>query len=294
MALNDYEFSYNGLIFGGNNPIGVIEVTGMTDLAVGLGDSPIPRGSGDVPGLAVGLSKEIIFDLKTTGPKRSQELADNLASALSAFSISQEPLPLVFKEPGVDEALIYCRVLATTIPRSPTLTHAMRPFSIRLKASDPRVYSSELHQETLGIYNPSGGGLDFDVDYGKEYVGGPTNEKVLNNAGNSDAYPLLRFYGPPTGTITEVLVTNLTTGQTCEITAAILINQILEADMGRIVTVDPGGTPYINIGGSNRYGDWTLPRTPFALVPGDNLLRYEVTGTSTDGLLVINHRDTWL
>jgi len=294
MALNDYEFSYNGLTFGGTTDIGVVAVTGMTDLAVGLGDSPIPRGSGDVPGLAVGLSKEIIFDLKTNGPKRSQALADQLASALSAFSMSQEPLPLLFKEPGVAEALVYCRVLATTIPRSPTTTFNMRPFSVRLKASDPRIYSSELHQETIGIYNPSGGGLDFDVDYGKEYIGGPTNEKVITNAGNSDAYPLMRFYGPTSGTITEVEVTNLTTGQTCDITSTILTAQILEADMGRIVTVDPAGNPYIHIGGSNRYGDWVLPRTPFALAPGDNLIRYEVTGTSTDGLLVINHRDTWL
>ena len=294
MSHADYEFSYNGLTFGASNDVGVMSIEGLTDLEISLGDSAIPRESGDVPGLAAARPRQIILNLKASGVKRSQALADTLSDALAAFSMSQEPIPLTFKEPGNDELLIYCRVIGTSTPRNPSLTFGYRPFTVRLKAADPRVYGAALLAEQLPLYNPSGCGLDYGIDYGADFIGGATNEKVLSNAGNANAHPLLRFYGATSGTTTAVKLTNTTTGQTIDISAAILTGQILEADMRRIITVDPGATPYIHIDGSNRYGDWALPREPFYLAPGDNLIRYEITGTSTDTICVINHRNTWL
>ena len=294
MTLADFTFSYNGLVFGKDLPIGLIDVEGISDLTVEFGDSPIPRSSGHVPGLATAQPRTIILNLKANGPKRSSELADLFDEAALAFRMGQEPLPLTYKEPGYSERLVYARVAGVIIPRNPTLTFGHRPFTVRLKAADPRSYSADEYGETLSIYDPSGGGLDYDKDFAESFLGGNSGEKVLHNAGNADAHPLLRFYGPTSGTVTAVKLTNLTTGQTLDISTTVLSGQILSADMRRLITVDPSETPYINLDGTNRYGDWQLPREPFCLAPGDNLVRFEVTGTSTDAQCVVNYRDTWL
>lgn len=294
MALSDFHFSYNGLTFGKDEPIGLIDAEGLTDLTVALGDSAIPRGSGDVPGLAVAKPRNITLNLKANGAKRSEELADLLDDAALAFRMGQAPLPLRFKEPGASERLVYARVTGVIVPRKPSLTFGHRPFTVRLKAADPRTYSAAEKSETLSVYDASGGGTDYGEDYGIEFVGGSSGEKIVKNLGNADAYPLVRFYGPTSGTVTGVEVTNLTTGKTLDIDSTILNGQILSAEMRRLITVDPGEVPYINLDGSNRYGDWQLPREPFRLAPGDNVLRFEVTGTSTDALCVITYRDTWL
>ena len=296
MALNDYEYEYRGFVFGPPpHAVGVIEATGLTDLIAEVGDTPIPRGSGDVPGLVVAGPKYVTLAMRAKGEKRSQALADALSEAREAFAMTQTPEALKFKEPGVPERLIYARTIGFAVLRNPTTTHGFQPFAVQLKASDPRVYSAEEYGTNLSIYDASGGGTDYPEDYGIDFLGATsTNERVLTNDGNANAYPKLRFYGPTTGTLTGVTVTNITTGQTLVINSTILSGQILTADMGRLVTLDPTDVPYINLDGSNRYGDWQLPRDPFYLAPGDNTLRFEVTGTTTDALCVINHRDTWL
>jgi len=50
----------------------------------------------------------------------------------------------------------------------------------------------------------------------------------------------------------------------------------------------------ISLSGSNRYGSWTAPRSAFRLSPGQNVLKFQVTGTSTDMIANLMWNDTWL
>ena len=297
MALSDYDFHYNGLDIGNAYPVGLIEAEGLTDLTVGMGDSSIPRGSGDVPGLSVAKARTVTLTLRVRGDKRSQELADDVKTVVSAFAMSQEPKALTFKEPGVPEQLVYVRVAGVHVPRKPTLTLGYRPVTVRLKAADPRVYSAEEYSDTAGIYNPSGGGIDYNKDGNIDYLGDPSaGEVIARNDGNAEAFPVVRFYGPTTGTMTGATIQNITTGAVADFDFAsgLLSSDIFTADFRRLVTVDPGEVPYIRLNSSNRYGEWQLPRTPFSLAPGDNVLRLEVDGTTTDAQAVITWRDTSL
>ena len=294
MAIADFQMKYNGLVFGLDTDIGITDVTGFDDLDVGLGDSPIPRGDGDVPGLSRAKARDIQLTLRAKGEKRSDELANTILDAFAAFSMRNEPLPLYLKDPGFEEVFVYARPIGRVMGRKPTTTFGSTPLVIRMKAADPRIYSTVEKAHTLYEFSASGGGLDYNVDYGKEFVGAGSGLATLVNDGNGNAYPLLRFYGPTSGTVTGVTLTNLTTGQTLVINSTILTGQTLTADMRRMIAADPTDVPYINLDGSTRYGDWQLPRVPFYLAPGSNSIKYEITGTSTDAPCVINYRSTWL
>lgn len=299
MSLSDYQYSYRDLTMGAGTNIKVVNVDGLDDLDVRAGDMPMPRGVGDVPGLHVAAGREVILDLIITGDRDSQSLADLRKQALAAFTPAVSAVrPFSFKEPGFDEQFVYARTIGRVSPRVPERSPAYGyiPMKVRLKLADPRIYGATLRSSVVPIYEAGGGGLDFDIDYAKEFAGGgggSGSERNLNNAGNSNAYPYLRFYGPETGaTLNAVKVVNVTTGQEAQFTGDILSGQVLNADMRRVVTADPGDTPWVEIGGVNRYGTWDLPRDPFRLQPGDNLIRFITTGTSSESYLVAFWRDT--
>jgi hypothetical protein len=188
--------------------------------------------------------------------------------------------------------------MATNVPRTATTTHGFRPFTVKLKAADPRVYSRAELTDTMSVYDPSGaGGMDFDKDGVTDYVAdGTAGEITALNSGNADAYPLLRIHGPPTGTMTGATVQNITTGGEAVFTfgSGLIATDIFTADFRRMVTLDGGDVPYVNLNGANRYGEWNLPRIPFTLAPGENVLRFIVTGTTTDANAVMVWRHTRL
>jgi hypothetical protein len=294
MALNDYEMSFRGLTFGGSTALGIKSIDGLQDFDASLGDTPIPRGDGDIPGLHRVAGKTITLELVAKGVAKSQALADTLAAAAEVFQRSTMPERLYFKLPGQSESFVWARCIGRAIKQTPDVAFGARPLLVRLKAADPRVYGVTQQNETLGVYDGSGGGSDLDFDFPVDFSVDTSAEAIVTNNGDFNSYPLLRFYGPTTGTVTAVKLTNVTTGQVTEFETTIITGQILTADMRRIVTADTGDDPYVSLDGSSRYGDWVLPRTPFALAPGDNALRFEVTGTSVDALCVVTHRDTSL
>ena len=300
IGLADYQMNFRGLTFGltpdglDSLPVGIMTVTGLEDLDIRAGNSTMPRGDGAIPGLHTINSREISLGLAASGASKSQALSDTVAATLAAFSRTQAPQPLYFKLPGMPERFIFARVIGRQVKHETARTFGHRPILVRLAAADPRIYGAEDTNRTLFIYDATGGGTDYGIDYGVDFTVDTSAEVVLNNDGDDNAYPNVRFYGPPTGTLTEVKLTNTTTGDELEITADLLTGQILSADMRRIISADPGTDPYIHLGGSTRYSDWTLPRTPIYLQPGSNLVRFETTGSTTDAVCVVNYRDTWL
>lgn len=294
MALDDYHFQWRGLTMGPGLPVRVEYVEGLDDLVARIGDMDLPRNHGAISGLHTVAAREVILGLTIVGEKRSQELADSVAEVLSLFRVTDDTYTLSFKEPGMAERFIYARLIGRQRPRNPSTTHGREQVVVRLRAADPRLYGAESKSATLGVYSASGGGMDYPGDYGLEFPVDSSSEVVVVNDGDARAYPRLRFYGPTVGTVTGVSVTNTTTGVVFESVSDILTGQVLEADMRRIITADTGDTPYINLDGSSRWGDWQTPRTPLYLDPGYNALRFEVTGTSTDATCVANFRDTWL
>lgn len=295
-TLVDYTFEYNGLTMGAGTNYSVIAVDGLEDLNARMGDVGIPREDGDIAGLHTAAGKSITMNILVKGVKGTQALRDSVQALHTAFQHRTLAIPFYWREPGfADERFLYVRPTGRAQMRDAQGAH-QPSIMVRVKASDPRVYADAQEQANMTVYSASGGGMDFDeIEFGMEFAEDTSSEVIATNVGNANAYPLLRFYGGLTGTVTEVSITNSTTGQASVFTTTLLIGQILSADMRRIITADTADTPYIELGGSTRYGDWNLPREPFYLAPGDNELRFEVTaGSSTNALCVATYRPTWL
>lgn len=290
MAVNDFQMQYNGLLFGRDTPIGIESISGFEDYSATMGDVAVPREWGDIPGLHTVDSKEIVLEVSTTSD-------NSLGDILNTFQPSETPKQLILKDPYSYERFVYGRPIGRVMLKNP-IHKFKKMVTIRIKAADPRIYSVMQEQAEASVFSATGG-LDYSLaEYSKEYVGsGSTGEAVVNNDGNSKAYPVIKIFGPPTGTLLGSTITNLTTGKTAEFVYAssLLSSDVLTADMRRIVVADSSDIPYIYLGTStNRYSTWQLPREPFYLAPGDNQIRYEVDGTTTDAEIQLIYRHTSL
>jgi len=290
-VLLDYEMEYDGMLLGDNTPFGISDWSGIEDVMSSSSSRPVPRGDGNIPATDYVQAKKLNLNLVVKDPET------NMQTVLDTFVRTATPVDLKFKLPNQAEKLIRVDTSARVIPRNPD-TKFRGIANLRLNADDPRLYSSELHSDTATPYDPSGGGTDYAKDGNTDYVGDPTaGEFVATNSGMEDAWPLVRLYGPTdANTLTGFTLQNITTGDQADFNFAssMVTDDIFTVDFSRIVTVEPQPVPYINLNGANRYGDWELTRAPFALAPGDNVIRLLNDGTSTAITVVVSWRDTWL
>lgn len=267
MALNDYEFSYRGLTFGGTTNYEVDRESGILDLSMRDATRVFPRRHGALPGKSLANQKIIEFIIV---PRSSvaATLAGYIEDIVNAFNPFDFPDPdetndkLVFKYPGFPEQFVYARPLRRTLPGGRTQVSEMgvRPIAIQMFAYDPRRY--ELPLITSAIETTT-----FNV----------------TNGGNIDAYPKVTFTADESG---DALLTNTTTGETLDI-QGVTNDATVVADMHRTIR---GETTELLVyeGSTDRYVKWQLPRTPFKLQPGVNALSLD---TGVD--VIVSHYDAW-
>ncbi len=291
-TLIDYQFWFgvgtdSGKLFGINTEIDVPSVEGLEALAVRSGTRDFPRDDGAIPGLHIANRKTVIFSLEAIGDSEHQSLLDKMGINRIAEG------ELHWKYPDQTQKFVRARVFSRT-NRIDAFTVGRIPLLVAFEVADPRVYDTVLEDETINIHSPAPEGIDFEIDFGVDFAlfGGGGFDVVATNDGNARAYPLVRFFGPVSGTCTAVKLLNRTTGTDLELSTTILTGQTLTADMD--ARQRGTGTRIIDLAGASRYGDWVLPRDTFFLQPGDNVLRLEITGTSTDVFAVVNWRDTYL
>lgn len=286
--MDGHTYTYRGLTFGEGADILVTRVDGLGGFEARSGDREIPRGHGSTPGKHFAASRQVMFRLHVNGDPTSVE--EMLAELQTAFLVSEDDQhELRFARPGRPERMIRCRPIV--LPRVDTPPAFFASPSVALIAADPRIYSVARRQLDVPLFS-AGGAIDYPVEYPKDYTSGVYLDAVARNAGNADAYPLVRFYGPSTGTLTRVVLRNLTTGAVLDIDTDILTGQILTFDGEALVTVN--GNQVVGLDGASRYGDWQQPREPFALPPGESLLRFEITGTGTTARCLLTWHDTWI
>lgn len=291
--LTDYQLQYKNRKIGRNTVYGIRAVRGLFDVDVKSGSVRIPRGDGNIPGQDFVLAKNIEIELIVEGEKQSDTLANRIRRVRSSFQREDDPRQLYFKVPGEDEMFIYARPTGVAVQDDVQSEHGLKPITVRLHAADPRLYSSEINSISTGIHTTDSGGTEFPMDFDAEFTTAES-ENVFHNSGNAKAYPTISFGGPEDGgTIDAVKITNETTGKSIEITASILTGQTLKADM--FAYIRASNKQVIGLDGSSRYADWVLPREPFFLQPGDNILRYDITaGTSLESTATLVWYDTSL
>ena len=308
MALDDYQISFGGLTIGDGTDYDLNEVTGIESFDVRDSDVPFPNQWGSIAGVDEVNGRKITIDVEIAA-------GDDWSFAQafeSAFLPSDEGQfgDLVAKFPGRDELYFQARVRKRTRRRVVEETLGLVRIGVELFAPDPRAYSNELFSEAIPAYEAgtealelsagSGADLAFDLTLGAgadlafDFSGvAAVGDFVLVNDGNVDTYPTIVFTPAGAGALTEYRVSNLTTGVTFTCTATVSPGQTLTADMAAVAT-PKAGLP-ISLAGETRYGSWSQPRTPLALVPGNNTVRFEViSGTATGAIATVSWRSAWL
>lgn len=296
MTLSDHQYRYTNssgdtITVGDGTDVGVFEIDGLEGHSARVGDRELPRGHGSVPGAHYQAARQVLLGLQWAPPSGESTDArwEDIAEAFAVETGGQGEL--VWKQPDRPERMIRCRPIM--LPRRvDNASQYLASTKVALLAADPRIYSSSEHSVSVPLYTPSGGGLNFPLNFPLNFAAGGVVDVVATNNGDADAYPTVRFHGPASGTCTGVVLSNRTTGVDVDISATITSGQILTFDAGAYIT--GSGEMVVGLDGSSRYGDWTQPRTPLALQPGDNVLRFTITGTATAMTAVVTFRDTWL
>lgn len=293
LGLADYTFNYNGLTFGDDTGYYVDHHEGLEGFEVRTSDSDEPRNDGAIRGLDYVSPRTIGFTL-ALGETADTDYETRWAALRAAFQPSRSTdQALTFKRPGMPERFVNCRPIHLARVEEYLHFDQVGHPPVVLRAVDPRIYSSDQYSGNATVYASTGGGMDWPVtNWGIDFAGATQNFLSATNNGTAEAYPLIRFYGPTVGTCTGVTLTNLTNGSVLAIATTITSGQILTADMTAAVT--GANALVIDLGGSSRYGSWTVPRTAFSLSPGNNTLKFQITGTSTDCICNVTWRDTWI
>lgn len=301
MTLSDHQQSYRGLTLGAGTSYHLYQVDGLEDLDVRDGDVDAPRDDGGILGSHFAAQKTFVLTYRLAAA--ADEMESLLAAFYQAFTRRvTEQDEFTFKYPGQEERLVRARPIRRMRPRNRVGTVAGAvELTVAMKATDPRIYSTEEHSELIPIFVLSEEGFELPV------VNLPINMAAatgltgtLSNDGGSEAFPVLQFQFPAggAGDVDGLLLTNTTNGSTFEMGVdpsggafALVAGQTLFADMDSIVRKVPDVVP-IRIASASRYTHWQFPRVPFFLSPGTNVVTFEVVGTSVDTLAVVQWRDT--
>ena len=270
--------TYRGEEFGGTTDIGLVAVQGLEDLSMGEMIAPLPRYHGGVPVNAYAFARRIVVELRVRPSTRSRALLSFQPEPETEF-----PMVLAWEdEAGVAEVTerIECRVLRrASVSRDRTTEFNPHVLIVELVASDPAIYTDLLSAVILSVFTPSGG-LSYPVTYPKVYgAAGSGLGTIVDNAGDWETWPTLKINGPTSGTLTDPIVENVTTGKKIELNAngGVSIGQAQQL----IVETHPAKRSILFASGASRYGRQSVASEFWPLVPGDNELRFRASGTTT-------------
>ncbi len=279
--------TYRGEMFGETTDIGLVALRGLEDLNVDSLVADLPRYHGAIPTRAYARSRRIEVELRVRPSTRSRALLSFQPEPETEF-----PMTIAWlDELGVADIneRIECRVLRrAAISRDENTEWNPYILTIELVASDPAIYEDILNIDTVTPFAASAG-LSYPVTYPKAYGGGGAGAgTVLVNAGVWETWPTLKINGPSSGTLTNPIVENVTTGKTIELNAnggaSIGVGQQL------IVETHPVKRSILFATGASRYGRLSAASEFWPLESGNNELRFRGSGTTTGATVDIEWR----
>lgn len=275
----------------GLDPLVLAYTTGWAVQALDLGDATtraVVQDAPDADGIIdttqyVG-ARTVTMSI-TLLPAKSGMSKEAMRRRLRAFTHPRLRPILYLAFDGLDEQRITMRRSQfSNIVQSP----AFAPVTMQFVAPYGVIESSVLHvAHANASATGTEGGRTYNQTYDKTYTGGTViGSLTVTNAGNADAYPLIRIYGP----CTNPKLINVTTGQTLAFAG-------LTVNVGEFLEVDTRAKTVFYLGNSNdsRYSTFDFATSEWwALEPGDTSLRFAPATSSSPSNAEISWRDTWL
>ncbi len=285
----DYMIEYNGLAIGGLTDFGLLQVDG-------LGGAPAAASSdraklrrhgmyagGDFMGSrTITLTVDVSASSDAVLDTRTDELKAAFQPGLPASTV------MVFQVPGVatgTKARVEARVRRMSAPISPQgWTNRLPRFIIQLSATDPLLYANA-EVFAAADFPTVAGGITFPITFPITFGGGATgNTFTVTNAGVFDASPRF-FLIASGGTVTDPLLTNVTTGKTFRINGTVTGPDFLDVRVADR-TVKLNGT-------ANRYNLIDSTSEWWDLAPGANEIQYNAQADTGSSVVWFWHRSAW-
>lgn len=217
----DWQIEWRGVLLGSGTPYGWRELDGWLDLpGMRIGDQPRPGRHGAYAGQQLADERVITWEL-TVLPYGSVSFAaavDTLRRITAAEEAPDEE-PLVIRLSGTSW-LANARCTRRSLPADRMYTAQASPAVIQWVATDPRLYSPQQQQLTVGLPSPGAGGLVFPLvfplTFGTGLAGG---NLAVTNTGTVTTWPTWQITGPVTGPV----ITNVDTGQQLQFDPAFVV-----------------------------------------------------------------------
>lgn len=283
MALLDYQLSIGSLVLGPGTPYLVHSVDGFGTPEVRTSDVARPQRDGDFVGLDTYGSRVLTIDVSVTGSDSADALA-NYDALVAAWRLSggATTAPLTHKLPGRVESILLGRPRRLSADSFDRLKTRRIGVKLEYYSPDAAVYSSAQTVAQADIATIVGGrtyAKTFPVAYG----GGTSGVVTLVNAGNFPVWPVVRFYGGPSGS-SNPSIENITAGKTLTYAAAIAAGDYVEIDMdARTVLLNGTATRRANLAVGSKW---------WALDPGASSVRY--AGSGAGSYATVTYRSAWL
>ncbi len=271
----------------------IISIEGLWDRTVDLLTPDLPRQHGGLVGASYHTPRNLVLTVDVYGAAFSSVFTANRRAFAKAFQpLVDSESPFVFALPGETAKRVNCRPRNAVSPIAVDTEFGIARFIVELPASDPAIYDDALSSDSLSVFAPSAG-LSYPVIYPKAYgAGGSGAGTVVVNAGDWETWPTLKINGPSSGTLTNPIIENVTTGLKLELNAnggvAIATGQQL------IIETHPSLRSIKFSTGASRYGKLSDASEFWPLEPGNNELRFRASGTTTGATCGVEHRSAWI
>lgn len=262
--------------------IGVAELDfGFPSPRTVVRDSPGRSGADDETSFHGPRTVSLSASAVTDGGKSPAEWMDDLSWFLHP---NRRPV-LEFKREGQSKRRVTLRADALSAPLSAQLPNLVRITASWLAPSG----REESADESMTTANPEGGesGRTYDLTFDRVYPASTgLGTIVVTNAGNADADPTLRIFGP----CTDPQVTNETTGDTLKFAGITVADgDWLEVDMAEATVLLNGDAS------ASRFSFVDFPGSTFwTLGPGDSTVRFHPASSSGASVLEITFRSQWI
>lgn len=287
--MTDHAGSYNGLAFGAGTNYRVLRLS-LYKRATAIVTPDLPRYHGGLVGASYEASRTIEIDFGVEASSQS-DLTTKLDALFAAFSPQVETeLPLLWGFPGQSDRRVLCRPLEAHAPLGAAewagTPYVVVPF--RLSASDPVIYDAD--EQTLQI-SPftAASGFSWDAVWPISWgTGGSGGGETLTLGGDWETWPTFVISGPSSGTLTNPIVENVTSGSRLALNA----NGGVQITAGQSLTIEthPARRSIKFATGASRYGRLSTDSEWSPLSPGANEIRFRASGDTTGASLSVAAR----
>ncbi len=228
-------------------------------------------------GRTISLQGRIAAPTTTLYQQRRRDLQNALRIVKDSNAVSQ---PILLKFQTTDDLLLQTYIYAAKKLQFKERSPIFSEFYLELFAADYNFYDQSA--QVVTVSPPTGGGAVYPVIYPITYAAKTGGSVTVNNAGDSNSFPVITF----NGVLTSPYISNSTTGETFGVSVSLATGDTLVCDM-------QNKTMLLN-STTNALQYFVSTNTWLSLVPENNIITLGSGLSSDTGNVSITFRSAYI